>query len=93
MAREDHDDENIWRCPLLGGPVPFKHCRKTNDRLPCAKTLECWQGKFDVVKFLNDNYSEEELKTAFSPQPGRMERIYNVLEKLSDEKKKQGDSK
>lgn len=68
---------------MLGGPVPFKHCRRTNDRLPCAKVLECWQNQFDVILFLKTNYSEDELKTAFSPQPGRMERIYDLLEKFS----------
>jgi hypothetical protein len=93
MAREDHDNENIWRCPILGGPVPFKYCRTTNNGLSCAKIPDCWHGKFDAIQFLKDNYSDEELKTIFSPQPGKMERIFGVLERLSDEKKKQGDSK
>ena len=86
MAREDHDIENIWRCPMLGGPVPFKYCRKTNNDLPCAKIPDCWHGKFDAIQFLRDNYSEDELKTVFSPQPGRLERILGVLDKYSGDK-------
>ncbi len=93
MAREDYDGENYWRCPMLGGPVPFKYCRTTNNGLPCAKIPACWHGKFDVLVFLKSNYTEDELKSAFSPQPGRMERIYDVLEKLADEKPKRGDTK
>ncbi|MFA6449229.1 MAG: hypothetical protein WCX65_07180 [bacterium] len=86
MAIEEYDNMNYWRCPPLGGPVPFKHCRTTNNGLPCLKMPDCWQGKFNAIQFLKDNYSEEELKTAFSPQPGRLERLLELLDKYSREK-------
>jgi len=79
MAREDHDKENLWRCPMLGGPVPFKHCRETNNGLPCHKVPECWSKRFDTAMFLSDNYTEDELKSVFSPQPDRLERILGML--------------
>jgi len=88
MAIEEHDNENYWRCPMLGGPVPFRHCRTSNNSLPCAKIPACWHGKLDILQFLKSNYSEDELKIAFSPQPSRMDRIFDVLEKLSGEKMK-----
>ena len=85
MAIEERDNENLWRCPMLGGPVPFKHCRTTNDGLPCTKIPGCWGRRFDAGKFLSDNYSEEELKAAFSPQPDRLGRILGMIGKSKED--------
>ena len=86
MQIEEYDNEQHWRCPLLGGPVPFRHCRTTNNMLPCAKMPDCWNGKFDTIQFLKGNYSEDELRIAFSPQPGRLERMLGLLDQYSSEK-------
>jgi hypothetical protein len=83
MAVEQFDSENIWRCPSLGGGVPFRHCRTTNVGLPCGRLPECWGRRMDVEEFLKSNYSEEDLKKIFAPPPGRIERILETAEKFS----------
>jgi len=72
---EEHDDKTR-RCPPLGGPVPFKYCRKVNDQLPCHRILECWSAVFDVVGWLKGNYTEEELRRAMTPDDrSRLDKI------------------
>lgn len=88
MAVEEHDTMNHWRCPMLGGPVPFRHCRTTNDGLPCTKLEACWGAKIDMETFLKTNYTEDEIRLAFAPPPGRVERILETVEKFSDQDRK-----
>ncbi|MFA6450182.1 MAG: hypothetical protein WCX65_11975 [bacterium] len=66
---EVHDGLNHWRCPQLGGPVPFKHCRRSGiDSLPCRKLAECWNSSVDVATFLSAAYSPEDIQKAFGSQ-------------------------
>lgn len=80
MAINEHDELNL-RCPLLGGPVPFKYCRAVNRKLPCGRILLCWGGKLDIPAFLEANYSKEELEAAFE-RDGRtkVQRIVQIAD-------------
>jgi len=82
MAITEHDELIYWRCPPLGGEVPFKHCRTMNGGLPCGKLSDCWGKRVDVEHFLASNYSHEELERMFAPTPDRLNRILQVLESL-----------
>lgn len=68
---------------MLGGPVPFRHCRKSGtEMLPCGRLAECWGGKFDLEAFVSENYTEAEIETAFGrPRKSRLETIFETLEK------------
>ncbi|HOC91805.1 MAG TPA: hypothetical protein PKH33_05505 [bacterium] len=78
----EHDEMTHWRCPSLGGPVTFKHCRKANDSLPCPKLLVCWENILDAPGFLTSNYTPEELQKAFGAQAkGKLEVILDALKK------------
>ena len=83
---EEHD-ELTMRCPSLGGPVPFKYCRTMNTKLPCARILPCWAGKVDIPAFLESNYSEEELETAFQHDPRT--RVQKIIQIAEEARKKQ----
>ncbi len=79
---EQHDGIMHWRCPQLGGEVPFRHCRSCNNSLPCPQIINCWGGKVDLAVFLRENYSVEELETVFGkPKLSRIETILNAVEK------------
>ena len=79
---EKYDALTHWRCPPLGGPVTFKHCRKTNGGLPCRQMPICWAEKIDVPEFFMNNYSMEQLETAFGTDPkGRLDTIIETLDK------------
>lgn len=83
MSKEEFDDKQFWRCPTLGGEVPFVHCRKTNDTLPCPRIVECWGRKIDMSRFLQDNYTQEELSKALRPANGRLDTIFETARKFS----------
>jgi hypothetical protein len=80
MAPEAHDALEI-RCLQLGGPVTFAYCRKVNDGLPCRNLLGCWTRRFDVVAFLRETYTKEQLRRAFAPpDKSRLQRIVEIAE-------------
>lgn len=81
------DAMDIWRCPQLGGPVTFDYCRRMNGGLPCRKLHACWRQKLDVEQFLAEHYTDEEMQTAFhQPPQGRMDTIFDVLNKVAKNK-------
>ncbi len=79
---EQHDDEELWRCPMLGGPVNFGYCRKVNDGLPCAKLLECWLQRLPLVEFLKTHYSPDQIQTAFATK--RKDRVARMMEAVDN---------
>jgi len=84
---EAHDSLSYWRCPQLGGPVPFRHCRRSGiDTLPCRKLPECWGSQIDVPGFLASVYTLEEIEIAFGgPAKSRLD---IVLETIDNSKEK-----
>jgi hypothetical protein len=84
---EQYDEAQIWRCPQLGGPVPFKYCRRMNDKLPCKRIIACWGGEIDVPAYLAASFSTEELEAVFEgPSKDRLFRIVDTLNKVREDK-------
>lgn len=75
-------DNLFIRCPQLGGEVPFKYCRTLQDSLPCRRIIICWEFRIEIGKFLNENYSMDEIKKALSSPPKtRIETIVEMIER------------
>ena len=83
---EQHDDNSI-RCPRIGGDVSFLFCRTENDMLPCRWIAGCWQGRMEIVTFLEDHYIKEELEQIFLPPKPKIESLVNLVEKAKKTKK------
>jgi hypothetical protein len=50
------------------------------DGLPCRNIINCWHSRIDIITFLKNNYSIDELKKIFSTFPkSRIERILDSL--------------
>ena len=82
-AIAEHDAEELWRCPMLGGPVTFGYCRKLNEGLPCARVLECWLQKLPLVEFLKAHYAPGELQRALAAEPkGRLARMIETIDEV-----------
>jgi len=70
-------------CRSLGDCIHFSYCRAAGGPRPCSKILDCWIGRLPVVEFLKNNYSAEVLEQVFAPQPGKLQRILDIAEKVA----------
>lgn len=77
----DEYDDLTLRCPRIGGYVNFKLCRSENNFLPCRWVVRCWEGWIDVRKFLEENFSAEDLDKALRPPKQKLESLVEVMEK------------
>ncbi|HYA12312.1 MAG TPA: hypothetical protein VEF37_05010 [Thermodesulfovibrionales bacterium] len=54
----------------------FSYCVSMNEGLPCRNIVSCFNGRIDIVAFLKERFTEDELKKAFGGLPkSRIERI------------------
>jgi len=61
------DDFQI-RCRKLGQLIHYGYCRRENQGLPCARTLDCWFPYFNVADYLRGVLSPEEWAAAFESE-------------------------
>jgi len=53
-----------------------------NEGLPCRNIIGCWKERTDVISFLKESFSAEELKKAFGGLPKtRIDRIIESARK------------
>jgi hypothetical protein len=78
----EENDSLIIRCPQLGGEVPFRYCRTTNEDFPCRKIIICWEFRLEIGKFLSEHYTVDEIQRALAPpSKSRLETIIELVEK------------
>jgi hypothetical protein len=65
---EQHDKLS-QRCRRLGSDITFKYCRlHAEQRQPCSSIIQCWWERFDVISFLNDHLTNDQLMALEQPQ-------------------------
>jgi hypothetical protein len=53
-----------------------------NDGLPCRNIIGCWKERSDILAFLRDHFTDDQLKKIFTGIPqSRIERIIDLLNK------------
>ncbi len=86
----EENDNLIIRCPQLGGEIPFSYCRTVNEDLPCRRIIICWEFRIEITKFLNQNYTIDQIQRALSPPTKtRIETILELIEKAKKIKKEE----
>jgi hypothetical protein len=83
MSVEDHD-KDITHCRMLGHEVPFSYCRKGATNQPCRKIFDCWFHGFDIVEFMQEYYSEQELKSMLSLPKDKIGTLFDMIKKAQD---------
>ena len=74
-------DSLVIHCPQLGGEISFRYCRTVNETLPCRRVIPCWEFRMDIVQFLNDHYSSDQIQRSLSaPTQTRIETILDLIE-------------
>jgi hypothetical protein len=71
-------------CHQLGMLVEFSYCTSLNEKLPCKNIIGCWKGRTDIVAYLRETFSDEELRKVFSGfSKSRIDRIVEAIQKKS----------
>lgn len=83
---ETHDQVGHFWCPLLGQPLHFGYCRRSQDGLPCHRIITCYEPHFAVRQFLEDHYTPEELARCLAPPPSRLDRLAQALAQSQGDK-------
>ena len=66
---------NIY-CSQLGMLIEFSYCTSMNEGLPCRNIVGCWKGRTNIVAFLKEKFTDEELMKIFGgPPKSRLDRI------------------
>ncbi|MGB9716481.1 MAG: hypothetical protein ACPL1G_08765 [Thermodesulfovibrionales bacterium] len=77
-------------CNQLGMIVNLSYCVIVNEGLPCRNIVPCWEKRMDIIKFLNEKFTEKEIKKVFGGLPkSKLERIIESLKDISDESSKE----
>ena len=81
MPLNEHDTRTIY-CRQLGCVIPFKYCRTMNQKLPCRSIADCWHEYIEIVPFLEENYSPEQLAIILTPRrTDKATRLVELAEK------------
>lgn len=72
--------ETTIYCNQLGMLVQFSYCTSLNEGLPCRNIIGCWKPRTDIISFLRDHFTDEQIRKVFSgPPKSRIERIIDTL--------------
>jgi hypothetical protein len=82
---EEFDHRMHYRCPMLGGEVPFRYCRTLTEGKPCRRIEACWGDLMDVQAFLEAHYDLDELREIWDRS--KKPKIDSILEILQQVKK------
>ena len=62
--------------------IEFSYCTTMNDGLPCRNIIGCWKARTDILAFLREHFTDDQLKKVFSNLPKT--RIERIIEALSE---------
>jgi hypothetical protein len=71
-------------CNQLGMVIELSYCTSLNEGLPCRNIIGCWKERIDIIAFLREKFTDEELKKVFSGPP--KSRIDRIIESVKKEK-------
>lgn len=78
ITRQDHRRR---RCGMLGHEVPFSYCRRPGGDAPCRKILDCWWQTFDVVSFMREHHTEEEIQQILTPGKDKRVSLVELIQR------------
>lgn len=65
----------------MGMLVELSYCTEANAGLPCRNIIGCWKERMDILSFLRQRFSDDQLKEIFSgPAKSRIDRIIEEIQ-------------
>ncbi len=81
MPHRAFDDLEV-RCPMLGGEVTFRYCRRLDQGLPCRRALVCFAHAFPVETYFRHLLHATTFERCFAPpEQGRYEHLLETFSK------------
>lgn len=77
-------DDKEGYCRMLGHHLRFSYCRSCREGLPCFKILDCWFEKFDVRKFIEENFSAEEIEQFLKPPKPKVQTLMTLIQQAQE---------
>ena len=74
-------DHRRRRCGMLGHEVPFAYCRNPGRDIPCRKILDCWWQTFDVVGFLREHHTEDQIRQILTPSQDKRVSLVELIQR------------
>jgi len=71
---------------MLGHDVPFSYCRTCRENFPCRKIFDCWFERFDIVSFMQEHFTEEELERITAPPEDKRVSLFELIKKAQERK-------
>ena len=81
-------DDREGYCRILGHHLRFSYCRSCQEGLPCFKILDCWFEKFDVRRFVEDNFSAEEIEHFLQAPKPKIQTLMTLIRQAQERIKK-----
>ncbi len=79
---DEHSPDHLERhCRMLGHEIRFGYCKLLPEGRPCRLIVDCWQGSFDVVSFLRQRYTPEQIESFLAPPKPKIASILELIEK------------
>lgn len=71
---------------MLGHLVPFTYCRAPGTELPCRRITQCWHERIDIMSYLQEILSPEELEAVLSPPKQKVTQLLELIRKARERK-------
>ena len=83
---EDFEDREGY-CRILGHRLRFSYCRTCQDGLPCCRILDCWFENFEIRRFIEENYTAEEMEKFLQPPQPKMQTLMTLIQQAQERMK------
>jgi hypothetical protein len=77
---DQYDNLRIY-CRILGHEVPFSYCRQGAFGQPCRRIFDCWFEKFDIQKFMQEHFTQEQIQALLAPPTDKVVSLIELIRK------------
>jgi len=88
MTIEQYDNKKTY-CRMLGHYLTFAYCRQTGSKQPCRKIFDCWFEKLDIKQFIEENFTQEQIKALFDPPKTKMVSLVELIQQAQKNAKEE----
>ena len=79
MSIDQHDNRDIY-CRMLGHEITFAYCRQGVSSHPCRRIFDCWFESFDVEKYIQEHFTDEEIRGFLAPPKPKMTTLIELIQ-------------